>query len=190
MTDTSEMAAQHEKAQLRMRLETAGIDLSKWGKGEAKTLDHLLGEVHDGEMELIEEGGELLRKVTAATADIFYTDPSGNIFHLVEDRQEFTDGRIRRRDFKVSLSEKLKSSENPDASVIRGIQEELGIEGKIETSKTGEEKENKESQSYPDLATQYHFHNYRADLTPEQHDPEGYVEKQSDKSTFFVWEKV
>ena len=147
MPNSQETTAQHEKEQTRARLEAAGINLSKWGKGEAKTFDHLLKEIRDGEMKLIEEGGKLLRGVTVAIADIYYTDSDGNSFHLVEDRQEFKDGRMRRRNLPVSLSEKLKSSEDPDSSVIRGIEEELGIEGKIDTFKTGEKKKRKNHQA-------------------------------------------
>lgn len=176
---------------LQKQLADAGVDTSLWGTGQAKTLEHLQKEIESGETILITgETGELLRRVVVGGADIYYQSPDGKRYRLKEDRQVFKDGRERQRDLGQAVSEKMKPDEDPKDAMIRGIEEELGISGEIALTEIGTDVEQVTSPSYPGLESEYIRHKFQAILADEQYNPEGYVEKQSDKSTFFVWEEV
>ena len=176
---------------LKQQLEGAGIDTFLYGTGQAKTLAHFQKEIESGETVLIiGKEGELLRKVVVGVADVFYVSPEGKKYRLKEDRQVFKDGRERRRDSGQAVSEKMKPDENPNDAMIRGIREELGIEGEIILAETGADEQLLTSPSYPGLQSQYIRHKFEAVLNQEQFREDGYVEKQPDKSTYFVWEEV
>lgn len=176
---------------LRQQLETAGIDVSEWGKGQAKTLAHLQKEIESGETVLVTgEQGELLRKVMVGGADIYYVSPGGKKYRLKEDRQVFKDGRERKRDLGQAVSEKMKPDEDLKDAMIRGVREELGIEGEISLTETGTDEQLLSSPSYPGLQSQYVRHRFEATLNDQQFQSEGYTEKQEDISTYFVWEEV
>lgn len=176
---------------LRQQLESAGIDVSKWGKGQAKTLEHLQKEIENGETVLVTgEQGELLRKVVVGGADIYYVSPDGKKYRLKEDKQVFKDGRERKRDFGQAISEKMKPDENPKDAIVRGVREELGIEGAIALTEIGVDEQLLSSPSYPGLQSQYIRHKFEVTLNGSQFNPNGYVEEQEDKSTYFVWEEV
>lgn len=176
---------------LKKQLADAGIDTSSWGTGQAKTLAHLQKEIENGETILITgETGELLRRVDVGAADIYYQSSNGKKYRLKEDRQVFKDGRERRRDFGQAVSEKLKPGEDFKEAMVRGIREELGISGEIALSETGEYVKQVNSMSYPGLESEHIIHEFQAILANEHFNPNGYVEEQSDKSTFFVWEEV
>lgn len=176
---------------LKKKLTDAGIDTSSWGTGQAKTLVHLQKEIESGETVLITgETGELLRKVVVGGADIYYQSSDGKKYRLKEDRQVFKDGRERRRDLGQAVSEKMKPDEDPKDAMIRGIQEELGISGEIALTETGTDVQQVISPSYPGLDSKYIRHKFQTTLTDEQFNPDGYVEEQSDKSTYFIWEEV
>ena len=81
---------------LRETLASYGIDPAKFGTGTAKPLNNLVKEVVKGEAELIDRKGQLIRRVSPLALDIF-ADVDGKRMWLTEDRQEFADGRVRRR---------------------------------------------------------------------------------------------
>ena len=176
---------------LKERLANAGIDISSWGTGQAKTLAHLEREIENGETILIEgENGELLRRVVVAGADIYYQSPEGKKYRLKEERQVFKDGRERHRDLGQAVSEKIKPDEEPEIAMIRGIKEELGISGEITLTKIRTDEQKIISPSYPGLESQYINHKFQTILTDKQFRPEGYIEEQTDKSTYFIWEEI
>lgn len=176
---------------LKKQLITAGIDTALWGKGQAKTLAHLIKEIEDSETILTtNQAGELLRTVVVVKTDIFYESPDGKKYKLKEERQVFKDGRERRRDLGQAVSEKMQPAENPANAAIRGIHEELGIGGDITVTTAGTDEETIDSPSYPGLKSQYISHRFRANLSQEQFNPNGYTENQADKSTYFVWEEI
>lgn len=176
---------------LKQQLEYAGIDVSEWGKGQAKTLAHLQKEIESGETVLvIGEQGELLRKVVVVSADIFYIAPDGKKYRLKEDKQIFKDGRERKRDLGQAVSEKMRPNEDPKSAMIRAVREELGIEGEISLTEIGIDEQLHSSPSYPGLQSQYVRHKFEVTLNDQQFEPDGYVEEQEDKSTYFVWEEV
>jgi hypothetical protein len=84
----------------------------------------------------------------------------------------------------------MKFGEDPLVSAIRGIEEELGV--KVEGHQLRKHKDLRYdggSMSYPGLETKYKGHQYMCYFNDSQFDPNGYVEIQKDKKTFFVWYK-
>ena len=184
---------QNEK-QLMAYLKSRGVDIESWGKGKAKTLEHLFQEIAEGETELTENDiGEMVRQVSIVNVDVFHKDADGQRWYLVEDRQVFSDGRERRREGIVgaSLSEKIKGTEDPKSASARALSEELKIEiNPQNVEELGVHTEELDSPSYPGLKTVYRVFAYRVVVGSSQFNQDGYVETQDDKQTFFVWRKV
>lgn len=165
------------------------IPINEWGKGYAKTTNHLLSEIESGECRILEEGKKLIREIEFVMCEIFYLEGE-TLFKLIEEKQVFNDGRTRIRDKESSVSEKMIIGEDPIESLIRGIEEELGIsikENQIEKEKGIEKIEI--SQSFPGLMTKYNGHNFTCFLERSQYNPGGYIETQKDKKTYFVWKE-
>ncbi len=187
-TDISETELAAQVEEVTDRLQAHGIPLEQWGVGKAKTVTHLAKEILEGETVLTEKSGELLRSVELVHLDVRYVS-DGVELQLLEDRQEFADGRERRRGL-AGLSEKMKPGEDPLSSARRALGEELGVNSENEVQDLGSEQESQTSPSYPGLTTEYTRHEMRTYLPKEAFKPEGYVERQQDKSTFFVWAKA
>src|ERR1019366_3332148 len=140
---------------------------------------------------IVDENGKLVRYIEFVGVRIFYTDKNGIKYSLKEDRQVFSDGRTRKRTMQASVSEKMKSGEDPQKSAARGVEEELGF--RIKSDQLLKQKElsyDGGSQSYPGLNSRYKGHVFNCILTHNQYKPEGYIERQKDKSTYFVWVKM
>jgi hypothetical protein len=166
------------------------IPINEWGKGYAKTIEHLYEELQNDECSIKELDGYLLRTIEYVGVRILYKDSEGSTLLLKEDRQVFKDGRTRRRNMPSSVSEKMKFGEDATISAVRGIEEELGI--KISYNQLIKQRPHfydGGSQSYPGLKSKYKGNHFTCYLTDEQFNPDGYVENQKDKSTFFIWVK-
>lgn len=166
------------------------VPIDYWGTGKAKTVEHLLDELNNDECTIIDEGGYLVRYIEFVGVMIYYIDKEGNTHVLKEDKQEFKDGRTRKRSMVASVTEKMKFGEDPLMSAIRGVKEELGIKlSNDQLTKMRDLSYDGGSQSYPGLKTKYKGHQFTCFLTDAQFKPNGYIEVQKDKSTFFVWHK-
>lgn len=171
----------------------AKLPLLLYGQGGAKTVHHLLQEVREGESVLsIDAKGNLYREVHVVWVDVFCSLENGDLYTLREDRQEFKDGRIKRRDdLGSSLGEKLKPGEDPQEAVSRAVAEELGITSGIEGSYfLGTEDTVHTPDTYPGLESSYHFYKYATVISEAAFKPEGYIEDQPDKTNYYVWTKV
>lgn len=175
--------------ELKKRLTDSGIDISQWGKGESKTIEHLGKEIAEGETVLENEEGGLIRKVSIVGIKILYVSKYGKKYRLKEDRQIFSDGRERRRSFGHAVSEKIKIGESPELAVVRGVKEELGIDGVINPKKLWEDTKACSSPSYPGLISQYTRYEFELTLDDSQFKPEGYIEEQERLNTYFIWEE-
>lgn len=160
------------------------VDISSWGKGNAKTLNHLYNEIIKRECELIEDNGSLYRKLSSLSIRVYY-----NNLKLIEDRQEFKDGRTRRRKMEASVAEKISiNDKNLIESVKRALKEELNIDVfDSQIIPNGEKSDFRESMSYPTLNMDIHLYKFTIKLDINQYNSEGYVEDQEDKKTYFVW---
>ncbi len=170
------------------RLKSHGIPVERWGLGMAKTIAHLAKEIIEGETVITVENGEILRKVKLTHVDVRHV-VNGVGLQLVEDRQEFKGGRKRRRRI-TGVTEKMKPGEGPISSAKRALLEELGINYKDKIESLGFEEKTRMSPSYPGLITKYSKYKMRVNLPNSAFRPEGYIEKQPDKRTFFIWEEI
>lgn len=176
---------------LKNKLSEYSIPFEKWGQGKSKTIQHLIDELIEKECSLSDVSGTLTRYIEFVGIKIYFIDKDENIWFLKEDRQEFKDGRTRRRNMPTSVAEKMKSGEDPELSAIRGIKEELGfIIEETQLIKRRDLQFNGGSLSYPGLTTKYKGHQFTCYINENQFEPGGYVEKQKDKSTFFTWVKI
>jgi hypothetical protein len=176
--------------ELTNKLKEYSIPVEEWGTGEAKNVEHLLDEIRGEECNVEDRGGYLIRSIEFVGVRIYHKDKDNVTWVLKEDKQEFKDGRVRRRNMPSSVSEKMKFGEDSLISAIRGIKEELGInvEGH-QLIKMRDLFYNRGSQSYPGLRTRYKGHQFTCFFNDDQFDENGYIEVQKDKSTFFKWFK-
>ena len=186
----NEKAIEQRKAELAEKLNSYHISLDQWGKGSAKTLDHLLEEIEAGETVLVEEQGELVRKLGFVGVIIYYEDGSGR-YKLREEKQAFRDGRIRTRPhLEGSVSEKMKPGEAPLEAVQRGLAEELAMKVDPDNIKyLAEKKIVSDSPSYPGLNTHYFKYIFELTLPKERANPEGYVGEETDQTNYWRWLK-
>lgn len=176
---------------LKNFLRTEGIDISRWGKGEAKTIEQFFREIEKGESVLkTGEDGELIRELVICGADVFYTLPGGRKLRLKEQKQVFYDGRVRYRDYGHAVSEKISPNEDPKEGILRGIREELGIGGEMPVKEVKKDEKFQLSNSYPGLMSHYIRFIYDVELEEDQFNPEGYVEHGSTCITYFIWEET
>ena len=78
---------------------------------------------------------------------------------------------------------------NSKESIIREIQEELGISDPLDVNESSIDTEIIESPSYPGLPTHYITSRFTAEIPEKDFKSEGYVEKTDNLTTYFVWKK-
>lgn len=181
-----------ERLELLEILTQYDIPVDVWGKGEAKTIDHLVDEIHNGETVLIgdKETNQIIREFSFLAITIT-CNIGGTMLQLVEERQVFLDGRERKRSSDIGVGEKLKQGENNiDEAVKRALHEELGIESGFSIGECEHVKEEVDSKSYPGIKSRRNRFSVSVSLDRDQYRPEGYIESQSDKTTYFVWKKI
>lgn len=172
-------------------LATANIPIEEYGNGNAKTVQHLLSEIREGEATMTtNKEGELHREVNVLWADVICELPDGRVYALREDRQEFKDGRVKRRELDSSLGEKIKPSEKPSEALYRAIYEELGIEDVKNIYNVGYDERTFVPDTFPGINSTYKMHKFVATIPESEFRPEGYVEFQDDKTNFYVWTPV
>lgn len=182
-------------ANLKRQLEANGIDIGNWGKNATRSVLDLTLEIVAKESKLSSgKDRKLQREINIVAVDVRYEDSeTGLEYRLVEERQEFKDGTKRTRDISFSLAEKLKlTGKGIMTGVKRACVEELSIfdiqNSQItlgdKTVSTGF------SRGYPGLETKYVAHSARVNLARKQFRPNGYIEEQPDKTTYFRWEIV
>lgn len=174
-------------ADLKSKLSEYGIPLDEWGVGKAKTLRHLAQEVLAGETVLVESGREILRRVEFVHIEVTYDNGQSKL-RLVEEKQVFRDGRERRRNL-TGVSEKMLPGENPTSAAARALREEIGVYDS-HLSYQSSETETISSPSYPGLKTEYLKHEAESVIDESDFQPEGYIEEQDDKTTYFVWQRA
>ena len=181
-------------------LSAYNIPAHTWGQGNAKTAEHLYREIKRKDSQLIQENGELIRKLKFIEVNV-EVEAMGKKLRLVEDRQVFNEGksnqRTRRRpEFKCAVKEKIHLHEDPDQAVVRAIKEEIGRLWSdhdlklINPQKVDQKIIRRESMSYPGLLTHYDGHSYHLQLPRPLFSPDGYKEIQPDKTTYFVWKEI
>lgn len=179
------------ESELKSLLESKGVSTEEWGKCQAKTLQHLFKEIEAGETVLdVKTDGQLLRHTAFLAIEVLYRDKTEcKRYKLIEERQVFTDGRERRRENWWSVAEKLKAGEVDILEATRrALKEELGVDGEFRSwSQIETRVEKTDSPSYPGLKAQFTTFHLIISLNDCQFKPEGYIEVQKDKTTYFTW---
>lgn len=180
----------HEK--LRAWLSEQQLPVDEYGRGVAKTIDHLLRELIAGECALELGDGQVRRTILGAHLLVHHRRTDGVRLILVEDRQVFADGRVRRRQLTSSIGEKMRAGEEPDQAAKRALVEELGLEDIADVSLEyrGLEEKVVQSTSYPGIVSHYQTHFYHCSLPARHFDPHGYIERQPDKTSYWVWQEA
>jgi len=177
--------------ELERILHESGVSTEGWGTEEAKTIELLLEEVNSGETILEKVGGVLIRKTRVARSRIYYLEGDDAVHRLSEDRQVFkSDGRTRSKKFEQAVGEKIRINEDPDEAMIRGIHEELAIDGEIDFRPKGIHFEKGPSYSYPGLTTEQTMYDFEAILNDNQYNPNGYIEEGETLTTYFIWKEI
>ena len=178
--------------QLMNVLIEAGVPVEEYGINAAKTVLHLLSEINEGEARVtINAKGELLRELNVLWVDILCELSTGDVYVLEEDRQEFNDGRIKRRNLDSSIGEKLKPGEDPKRAVARALHEELGIEDSIEAlHHIGYDERTFIPDAFPGLESTYRMHKFVSVISEDAFVPEGYIEVQTDKTNYYTWRLI
>ena len=171
-------------------LKDHGINTELYGTGTFKTIGHLYQEIHEGETELTEEGGQLIRKVQFVGARILYKK-DGEWIRLYEEKQIFKDGRERRRtNMPYSAAEKFKTGEDPKEVIVRGMKEELNLEISTNQFTFYNKVKMGEDGDYPGINSFHTGYEFLVILNDEQYTPEGYIERQKDKDVYFTWRPI
>ena len=170
-------------------LTKANVPLDQYGKGAAKKVDNLHKELTQGESVMrVGSNYELSRDVNLVWVDVICTLSNGDVFILREDRQEFKDGRTRRRSLPSSLGEKMKADEDTSLAAMRALSEEIGVDTVDGLYEIGEESKKFTPDTYPGLESTYKSTSYVALIPEAAYKAEGYVEYQAEKDNFYVWE--
>lgn len=172
--------------ELKNLLTQHDIKFDMWGMNATKTIGQLALEILTGDCELTVEEGKLIRKVQVVSVDVSYVDKDGMLFLLFEDRQVFKDGTVRRRAY-FGLREKMKKNENKLAAAQRALKEELKIITNTDMLEGDFESAIEQPPSYPGLESKYAIFPFSYTMPEEYYKPEGYIDEQDDKTTFFVW---
>lgn len=178
------------RSELKELLASHKIPLAQWGTGEAKTLEDLYTEISHGESTLVvEKNNQLIREVGIVKIDIFYKDENGT-YQLIEDYQEFYDGRRRTIKHDCPVGEKMKPGETPLQTFDRALREELSITRPIPGRSTKARVTTKISRSYPGLVSRYEEHRFKTTLPKKYYNADGYMEVDGYRKTYFSWKKA
>jgi hypothetical protein len=177
-------------------LQSSGIPTSTWGRGGTKTVEHLFAELESGEMTMELRDGVLTRVIAVACVTVYYnqdTFPNAKgTLRLCEEKQVFKDGQPPRVRGFGRIAEKVRPGELAIDAARRALAEELGIEEEIVLTKSSDTEifPPEMSKSYPGLTTVRIEETFMTFLPAHLYKPEGYVEEQQDKTTYFVWKLV
>ena len=149
-------------------LKTFDIPLDEYGTGTYKTIGHLFAEIGEGETELTDEDGKLIRRVSFVGARVIYK-LDGKWMRLYEDKQVFKDGRVRRRThMPYSAAEKFKTGEDPKEVIVRGVKEELGLDITKDQFSFYNERSAENNDDYPGIISYHTGHEFLVVLNDEQ----------------------
>jgi len=177
-----------ERPELIKILDRFEVPWSEWGKGGAKTVEQLLHELNFEEVVLSIRDDRLLREVRGVIVNVFYQRDQ-QLLRLFESHQVFLDGTVRVREAHLIPGEKLLKGETIEAGGRRMLREELGIKTLLPlTPQKPIEKGPFISATYPGLWSKYFNSVLSTSLTRDLYEPDGYIERQPDKTSFFKWE--
>ncbi len=175
-------------------LDSYGVDYSAWGFGPTKTVERLFYEYLSGETTFIVRKKRLIRVVKRVQILVYYKTRKGTRLMLIEMRQVFRNGGVRKRSRRRSLSEKMLIGEQGFDAAMRALKEEIGVAGldrmlfkKLKSIMPGKPQN---SRSYPGLPSIHYGPRFKVMMPAAFYLRAGYDEVQQDKTTEFRWRKV
>ncbi len=179
--------------ELRTLLEQYGVDLGKWDAFSVELDKNLYNMLVSKEAGLIDLGGKLFLTMRVACVNVWY-ESEGSKFVLYEEKivmqGEGGGKRVLDRKKGWGITEKVKFGEDPVEAAVRGVGEEIGVKvlPKQLTNYRCEEKE-LETRAFPTLYASYKFHIYDLVLSGKEVHPNGYIEVDGNKTSYFKWRK-
>jgi hypothetical protein len=146
----------------------------------------LAREVRASESVLHEINGALFREVFVVNIRVRYITREKTLY-LFEDHVDFVDGTSRRRTALGSVNEKMLPGEEPRIAAQRGMKEELSLDFDFSQTPFHETVTDKVSSVYLGLNCRFHNNLFIIELSDHDFRPEGYIERASDKTTYFTW---
>lgn len=172
-------------------LNIAKVPLEQWGIDEAKNIDDFLDEITSGEAKVtLTYNGELHRSIDVAIMEVLYIAKDSTVYGLREDRQEFNDGRVRRRNLPTSIAIKIKLDETPEEASVRALTSEMSVREPSEIREFKFERNVSESTSFPGVTTYCNSYPFIAMLDSDSFNPNGYKHQQDDRINYYVWEMI
>jgi hypothetical protein len=165
------------------------LNTQEWSHDQGtKTLVDLQNEIDSGETTLEIINNQLFRVVKLVSIEV-KVKLGEQLFTLVEDKQIFFTGAIRKRGLR-HLSEKITTDETPELAAFRCLKEEIGLDFKQPLILLEKTEEIKLSPSYPQLNSIYQVFNYQIILDENELEFMRFSEyqKSSEKITLFTLE--
>lgn len=169
-------------------LRANGVDLTQWGTDGAK-VKKLMGELSEGETQLVKDAQGLIRQIMPSGVRVYHCPNYGTALYLREAYQEdlITKAKkVRPRDY--SVGEKAKPGETHLQAAVRGLREELQIEGNFALIPAEKNIRIEESPTFAGLRTRYDDQKFTAILNALQYRTNGYEEVRAGKKNVFHWE--
>jgi hypothetical protein len=187
-------------------LSAHGISTASWGENDSKTSGDLYEELQAGESALFMAADGLQKYCSTIKVDVFHSVGS-RLLRLTEAVQyNCVTGTWRHRGLRNSLSEKRRAlqGEEPGEAAVRGLYEELrGPDEEVRVTDplslhlTAHKLHPPQAErNYAGLLSVNETHYFVAQLRPEEYDPRGYMERNTDdqgrpvRETYFHWETV
>lgn len=162
------------------------IDIEKWSHTQGtKNVEELNNEIEEGETTLEINNNKLFRVVKITTIQV-QVKLGDKLFNLIEDKQIFFTGAIRKRGLR-NLAEKIKQNETPELTAYRVLREEIGLNVDKKLIFQGETEEMKKSPSYPGLDSIYKIFSYYIMLNSEELEQIKFSEYQKDKEKITIF---
>lgn len=171
--------------ELETLLTKHNIILKNWCHELAtKDIYDLHNELKKGESTLEIRNNKLVRITRLSSIEI-KVKLGEKTFTLIEDKQIFFTGAIRKRGLR-KISEKMLKDETPEMAAYRGLQEEIGLTTDKKLIFLEEKQRESESASYPGLSSIYQVFNYQITLEKEDLESLRFCEFNTNKVTLFT----
>lgn len=164
--------------QFTEEVRASGVDLSPWGKGEAKTLAEFFEEFQRGECTIVIDPVLGFTRVLSIVRMLIHHPSKG---WVVEKYHILPDGRRRERN--KAPAGKMRFGEQPQDALVRELKEELALTNdEKRTSYTwGFEEtrdEEKASKSYPGIRSVYRVNDFLVLIDFAAAIPEGFTTRE------------
>lgn len=195
LSDSAMFNQERAVGELRTWLKFRGVKVGAIDSNPGKKLPDLANEIRRGETELSVEGGAVLLSSTVVLMEVVHRDSRGVLQRVVETVQRFDNGfEQARRTFAGVPGEKQLRGESAEDTVMRGLQEELGIR-RVNSVTIGSPSQYLEESSYPGLFERKHYVPVRVTVPQSEVRP-NYQERTEPKEgiagkwTFMEWQPV